>query len=161
MRVRKAMLRFRAGSSFGWVHPSGSAVRRAEEGAVRATSALAANQRSFLRHALRRCDIGGGHAVTSGPRAFLPTTLGLRLTGGPLFPTAIRRVLRRIGALLYRVVSAPYSSGERMFSLTNNLGLCQPAEAHFVYQHAHICASSETLTTPLISYNAVTASEDQ
>jgi hypothetical protein len=32
-------------------------------------------------------DIGGGHAVTSGPRAFLPTDLGLRLTGGPLFPT--------------------------------------------------------------------------
>jgi hypothetical protein len=48
------------------------------------------------------CDIGSGHAVTPGPRAFLPTTLGLRLTGGPLFSTAIGRVLRRIGALLYR-----------------------------------------------------------
>jgi hypothetical protein len=139
-----------------------SAVRRAEEGALCAPPRrLRRISAVFYATHSAACDIGGGHAVTSGPRAFLPTTLGLRLTGGPLFPTAIRRVLRRIGALLYRVVSAPYSSGERMFSLTNNLGLCQPAEAHFVYQHAHICASSETLTTPLISYNAVTASEDQ
>jgi hypothetical protein len=80
------------------------------------------------------------------------STLGLRLTGGPLFSTAISRVLRRIGTLLYRRRRAVMEvRAVSLLVLHRSRASCQPAGSLFSPQAAAMMVWTAPFFRPIRS----------